>query len=125
VPRLRVGNLGYCSEKSITIANINSSNTSSSMIEETNLKRGEANNNNDDDDDDELGWDANKDFKNSAAIVVGCSLLGSVFLLMRIELKAFKLLNALQNVLEKWPTTKPCLGKEMIQQSKKEKEKKN
>jgi hypothetical protein len=44
---------------------------------------------------------------------VGCSLLGSVFLFMRIELKTFRLLSVLQNVLEKWPTTKPCLGKKL------------
>ena len=105
--------MGCRSEKSITTTDIDNSTTSLSTIEETNFnERQREEDNNDDGDDDKLGWDASKDFNHSAAIVVGCSLLGSVFLLMRIEPKAFKLLNALQKVLEKWPTTKPCLGKE-------------
>ncbi|CAI2179449.1 1570_t:CDS:10 [Funneliformis geosporum] len=106
VPRLRIGNLDYRVEN----LDINDNNDSTtSIVEEKNIHEGRVREGNNVDND-ELGWDADKNLKNSAAIVVGCSLLGSVFLLMRIELKAFRLLNALQSVLEKWRTTKPCLG---------------
>ncbi|CAG8447000.1 2401_t:CDS:10 [Diversispora eburnea] len=44
------------------------------------------------------------------AVIVGCSLLGSVFLFMRIGIKTYDLLLVLQSILEKWPTTRPCLG---------------
>ncbi|CAG8451476.1 8190_t:CDS:10 [Funneliformis mosseae] len=106
VPRLRIGNLDYRVENLDTNDN---NDSTTSTVEETNLDEGQASEGNNVDND-EFGWDADKNLKNSAAIVVGCSLLGSVFLFMRIELKAFRLLNALQIVLEKWPTTKPCLG---------------
>ncbi|CAJ0753275.1 8526_t:CDS:2, partial [Entrophospora sp. SA101] len=46
----------------------------------------------------------------SSAAVIGCSLLGSVFLFVRVNLKSYKLLRVLQTILEKWPTTRPVLG---------------
>lgn len=117
VSKLRIGNLGYRTENSNNNNNCDDDDTSASSITvESNLNKEnrehrEENNDNNANNEKELGWDINKDLKNSAAVIVGCSLLGSVFLFMRIELKAFRLLSVLQNVLEKWPTTKPCLGK--------------
>ncbi|PKK67422.1 hypothetical protein RhiirC2_751761 [Rhizophagus irregularis] len=116
VSKLRIGNLGYRTENSYNNNNCDDDDTSASSITvESNLNKEnrehrEENNDNNANNEKELGWDINKDLKNSAAVIVGCSLLGSVFLFMRIELKAFRLLSVLQNVLEKWPTTKPCLG---------------
>ncbi|CAG8587532.1 18234_t:CDS:10, partial [Acaulospora morrowiae] len=55
-------------------------------------------------------WDARHDLDDHAAIVMGCSLLGSAFMFTRISIKDHNLLLNLQLVLENWPTTRPCLG---------------
>ncbi|CAG8553228.1 375_t:CDS:10, partial [Paraglomus occultum] len=61
---------------------------------------------------DQPGWDAFDDLstKTQPTTVVGCSLLGSVYLFTRINIEAFNLLSVLQSVLEKWHNTVPLLG---------------
>jgi hypothetical protein len=60
----------------------------------------------------DLGWSVYEDHvtDSDAAMVVGCSLLGSVFLFMRISVATFNLLSVLQGVLEKLHATRPLLG---------------
>lgn len=93
VSRLRVGYLGYRTETMNKFAET-SSDYNSEVKEVL----------------DDLGWDMNHDLTYPVATIIGCSLLGSVFLFMRISIKSYQLLSVLQSVLEKWPSTRPCLG---------------
>ncbi|CAG8511065.1 14111_t:CDS:10, partial [Acaulospora colombiana] len=58
----------------------------------------------------EIRWDVNQDIVKPNNVVVGCSLLGSVFSFTRIVIKDYNLLLGLQTALESWSTTRPCLG---------------
>lgn len=48
--------------------------------------------------------------KKKVSTILGCSLLGSVFLFMRINQRTFGLLLVLQEILVKWESTRPILG---------------
>ncbi|CAG8609261.1 10589_t:CDS:10 [Cetraspora pellucida] len=90
VSRLRVGYLGYRTET------MNKhSETSSDHNSEVKVL-------------DDLGWDMNYDLTHPVATIIGCSLIGSVLLFMRISIKSYRLLSVLQSILEKWPSTRPC-----------------
>ncbi|CAG8509543.1 1079_t:CDS:10, partial [Scutellospora calospora] len=91
VSRLRVGYLGYRTE------------TMNKLVETSSDHHSEAKEVPDD-----LGWDMNHELSHPVATIVGCSLLGSVFLFMRISIKSYRLMSVLQSILEKWPSTRPC-----------------
>ncbi|CAG8557410.1 10090_t:CDS:10 [Dentiscutata erythropus] len=88
VSRLRVGYLGYRTETINKLSEASSDHNSEVKAL------------------DDLGWDINHDLTYPVATIIGCSLLGSVLLFMRISIKSYQLLSALQSVLEKWPSTR-------------------
>ncbi|RHZ88816.1 hypothetical protein Glove_21g356 [Diversispora epigaea] len=129
ISRLRVGYLDYRSDSfnnnynnynnpsgnSVSNSNIDdSNNTTNDDNDDNNNNNGNSNisssSNKKNDDNNNNGWDVDSEITRPAAAIVGCSLLGSVFLFMRIGIKTYDLLLVLQSILEKWPTTRPCLG---------------
>ncbi|CAG8443521.1 152_t:CDS:10, partial [Cetraspora pellucida] len=90
VSRLRVGYLGYRTEAMNKLSETSSDHNSEVKVL------------------DDLGWDMNYDLTHPVATIIGCSLIGSVLLFMRISIKSYRLLSVLQSILEKWPSTRPC-----------------
>ncbi|CAG8796424.1 10439_t:CDS:2, partial [Racocetra persica] len=97
VSRLRTGYLGYRTETTNKLAETSSDHNSEAKEVL-----------------DDLGWDMNYDLTHPGATIIGCSLIGSVLLFIRISIKSYRLLSVLQSVLEKWPSTRPCLGNNNI-----------